>query len=184
MPRFAALLRGVNVGRVNRVPMGELRALLEALGYRDVRTLLNSGNAVFSAGSGGTRAHAEGIGRGLFTRLGIDVPVIVKSAREWAVIEAENALAGQANDASRLLIAVAADAKALAALAPLASLVEPPETWHLGTHAAYLRCPNGSLQSRAGAALLGRQGRAATTRNWATVLKIAALLRDGDAPRR
>ena len=49
MPRFVALLRGVNVGGNKRVPMAELRVALEALGYTNVRTLLNSGNAVFDS---------------------------------------------------------------------------------------------------------------------------------------
>lgn len=47
MPTFVALLRGVNVGKSKRVPMGELRALLSGMGYTGVATLLNSGNAVF-----------------------------------------------------------------------------------------------------------------------------------------
>lgn len=50
MPRFVALLRGVNVGKGKRVPMAELRKVLTALDYRDVQTLLNSGNAVFESG--------------------------------------------------------------------------------------------------------------------------------------
>ena len=179
MPRFAALLRGVNVGRGNRVPMAAFRTLLETLGYRDVRTLLNSGNAVFTATTCASRSHAGRIRRELAGRLALDVPVIVKSAAEWAAIEEENALAHRATDASRLLIAFTPDAKGLATLAPLASLVESPERWHCGAHAAYLWCPNGSLQSKAGAALLGKQGRAATTRNWSTVRKIGALLREG-----
>ena len=48
MPTFIALLRGINVGKAKRVPMAELRALLAGLGYGDVQTLLNSGNAVFT----------------------------------------------------------------------------------------------------------------------------------------
>ena len=161
--------------------MGELRSLLESLGYRDACTLRNSGNAVFTAGAGRASVHADRIRSALARRLSVDVPVIVKSAGEWAAIEAGNALANRTSEASGLLIAFAADAKALETLAPVASLVEAPESWHLGTHAAYFWLPNGSLQSKAGAALLGRQGRAVTTRNWATVLKIGALLRDGEA---
>ena len=49
MPLYVALLRGVNVGRAKRVPMADWRALLEELGCEGVRTILNSGNAVFRA---------------------------------------------------------------------------------------------------------------------------------------
>ena len=162
--------------------MSEFRALLEELGYRKVRTVLNSGNAVFTARAGAARVHADRIRDELNARLGVDVPVIVKSAVEWAAIEAENALAARAVDASRLLIAFAADAEALATIAPIGSLVESPESWHFGAYAAYLWCPSGSLQSNAGVALLGKQARAATTRNWATVVKIGALLRMPNRP--
>ena len=55
-------------------------------------------------------------------------------------------------------------------------MTRPPEKFLLGRHAAYLWCPNGILESRAAEALLGRAGRAATSRNWSTVGKIAALL--------
>ena len=44
-----ALLRGINVGKAKRIAMADLRALVESLGYSDVRTLLNSGNIVFVA---------------------------------------------------------------------------------------------------------------------------------------
>lgn len=44
--RQVALISGINVGRAKRVAMSELRALVEGLGYRNVRTLLNSGNVV------------------------------------------------------------------------------------------------------------------------------------------
>jgi len=178
MPGFVALLKGVNVGRSNRVPMAELGALLEALGCTKVRTLLNSGNAIFLSRTGGPRVHAERIHRELALRLGVDVPVIVKSAKQIADIVAGNILAAQTTDASRLLVAFTSDAKSLENLDALASLVKSPERLHLGEHAAYLWCHDGILQSKAGSALLGKFGQAATTRNWATVLKIRAMLCD------
>lgn len=65
---------------------------------------------------------------------------------------------------------------AAASLAPLAALVRPPERFLLGSHAAYLHCAGSILESQAGEALLGKAGRAATTRNWATTLKLQALI--------
>lgn len=52
MPRFVALLGGVNVGKAKRVPMADVRALLPGLEYAGVATLLNGGNAVFDAAKG------------------------------------------------------------------------------------------------------------------------------------
>jgi uncharacterized protein (DUF1697 family) len=61
------------------------------------------------------------------------------------------------------------------------ALVVPPERFALGKNAAYLLCASGILESKAGEALLGGAGGAATTRNWATVLKLRALARKPDA---
>ena len=49
MPCYLALFRGINVGKARRIAMADLRALLEDLGFTQVKTLLNSGNAVFTA---------------------------------------------------------------------------------------------------------------------------------------
>lgn len=75
MTSFVALLRGVNVGRGNRLPMADLRAQLAALGYTNVRTLLNSGNAVFDRGSRSANAHAIRIRAAIVEKLGVDIPV-------------------------------------------------------------------------------------------------------------
>ena len=93
MPAFVALLRGVNVGKAKRVPMAEFRGLLSGLGYTGVETLLNSGNAVFRASAGTPARHAASIAAALSSRLGVDVPVVVKSAKELAAIVAENPIA-------------------------------------------------------------------------------------------
>ena len=172
MSRVVVLLRGVNVGKAKRVPMAEFRALLDELGFSDARTLLNSGNAVCEAPAGATSTQARRIHDALVARLAVDVAVIVKSAAEVAAIVRVNPFATQVTDPSRLLVAFAPDAEALASLAPVAA----PDAFVVGTHAAYLWCPDGILSSKAGEALLGKAGRQVTTRNWATVLKLVALL--------
>jgi hypothetical protein len=79
--RFVVLLRGVNVGKGNKVPMAEFRAALESLGHHHVRTLLNSGNAVFSSTSRSDSKLASVIAKAVEERFGVVTPVIVKSAR-------------------------------------------------------------------------------------------------------
>lgn len=176
MNRFVVLLRGVNVGGGRRVPMVEFKALLEDLGFSAVSTLLNSGNAVYSARSGQPGVHARKIHEALLARVGVDTPVIVKSAADFEAIAGENKLAASAGDLSRLLVAFTASAAALEALAPLSSLSASPERFQLGKHAAYLWCPDGILESKAASALLGKAGRDATTRNWGTFSKLYALV--------
>jgi uncharacterized protein (DUF1697 family) len=175
VPRFIALLRGVNVGKAKRVPMADFRALLLGLGCTEVATLLNSGNAVFSAAGTSATKHAANIAAAIAAQLGVEVPVIVKSAREMAAAVGENIIAGPVIDPSRLLVAFTPNAEVLAGLAALAPLVEPPERFVIGHHAAYLYCAAGILESKAAEALLGRLGKAVTTRNWATTQKLHAL---------
>lgn len=175
MPTCIALLRGINVGQAKRVPMETLRQLLAGLGCTHVHTLLNSGNAVFQAPGRPGAALARAIEQALADQLGLAVPVIVKTARQLASIVAESPFAPGSADASRQIVAFAPDAASLATLQRIAPLVQPPDTLVIGQHAAYLHCPQGVLASPAGAALLGPAGQAATTRNWATTLKLQAL---------
>lgn len=181
MPTFVTLLRGVNVGKAKRVPMAELRTLLSRLGYTRVATLLNSGNAVFHAARGRPAKHSADIAAAIFTQLKVAVPVIVKSASELAAIISESPITPAADEHRRLLVAFAQDTKGLSSLAAIESLVVPPDRFAVGKNAAYLLCATGILESKAGKALLGRTGKLATTRNWATVLKLQALARGSDA---
>jgi uncharacterized protein (DUF1697 family) len=181
MPAFIALLRGVNVGKANRVPMAEFRRLLEDLGYTKVVTLLNSGNAVFHAARGTPAKHGADIAATLLRHLKVNTPVIVKSGRELAAIVDECPFAPPEAEHSRFLVAFTQQTRDLAALDHVAHLVQPPERFAVGKHAAYLHCANGILESKAGAALLAKLGRTATTRNWATVSKLRTLASDPSA---
>lgn len=177
MTTYVALLRGVNVGKAKRVPMADWKALMAGLGYANIRTLLNSGNAVFEAkGKRSVATHAANIRKTLLDNLGVDAAVVVKSAEDLKRIAAANPWAKEALDASRLLVAFAPDAVTLAGLAPVAERVEGADRFHVGPDAAYLWCPDGILESPAAAALLGKAGRAVTTRNWATVGKLLTMV--------
>ena len=181
MPQFVVLLRGVNVGKGNRVPMAAFRMLLEAQGFAEVRTLLNSGNAVFHSASRSAASHAKAIGARLQESLGVSVLVVVKSSAEFLTVVAENPLALPEKDHSRFLVAFAQGDAATQGLSALQPMLQPPERFHIGNHAAYLHCADGILESKAGSALLGKLGREVTTRNWATVLKLKELLGSGVA---
>ncbi len=176
MPQFVVLLRGVNVGKGNRVPMAAFRMLLESQGFSEVRTLLNSGNGVFRCAARSAANHAKAIGARLQDRLGVSVLVVVKSSAEFLTAVAENPFLLPEKDHSRLLVAFAQNEAAIQALSVLLPMLQPPERLHIGSHAAYLHCAGGILESKAGSALLGKLGREATTRNWATVLKLKGQL--------
>ena len=180
MSTYIALLRGINVGKAKRVPMAQLRELLTGLGYDAVETLLNSGNAVFQAKRGSELSHAKAISAAMQQHFGFEVPVIAKSAQTLGHVVAENPFVHETVDHSKLLVAFASEAQALAGLRSLESLVSPPERFAVGGSAAFLYCANGILESQVAAAMLGKAGKAVTTRNWSTTLKLHALAQGGD----
>lgn len=181
MPTFVVLLRGVNVGKAKRVPMADFRATLLELGCTKATTLLNSGNAVVEHTRTTSQALATKVATALAARFGFEVPVVVKSGTELRAVIAANELVVPEADHSRLLVAFAQSHEAIASLERLSTLVSPPERFLVREHAAYLHCPHGILESKAAEALLGKTGKAVTTRNWATVLKLHALAQQGAA---
>lgn len=167
--RCIALWRGINVGKAKRLAMADLKALLTGLGATNVTTVLNSGNAVFDTKK---RLDAGKIRAAVLAQLGVDAAVILKTATEWAAIAAPHGLA-EADDPSRLLVAITADAAALPAAAAITA--QGDERFVVTPHAAYLWCAHGILDSKAAVTLLKKLGDTGTTRNWATVQKLNAL---------
>jgi len=152
-----ALIRGINVGRAKRVAMADLRAIVEDLGYRDVRTLLNSGNIVFTASGHSAVNSADCIEAALSTRL---------------TIVDDNPLGDFASDPSRLLVAFLRNPEDLTRLDPLLEQDWKDEVLALGVGVAYLWCPNGIIASRLVKAVGRVLGDNMTTLNWATVMKL------------
>ncbi len=169
-----ALLRGINVGKAKRVSMEDLRGLLSGLGYGDVRTLLNSGNAVFEDPAG-AKDGAAVIEKALQKKLGIGCRVMVVSAADLAVIVRQNPLVQVADNPSRLHVAVPRARGDLAALRPLQDQPWGEERLAVGAAAAYLWCPRGVIESKLVKAVDRTLGDSVTMRNWATVLKLSRM---------
>jgi uncharacterized protein (DUF1697 family) len=169
--RQIALLRGINVGGNKKVEMARLRALLEELGYRDVRTYVNSGNVVFS-GPKRSEGHLEAA---IADTFGFDVPVILRSRDEIAEVLALNPLRDVATDpAKHLVIFCAADASTDLNPADFA-----PETFHVRGREVFLWAPAGIRDSPLAKLLATKSlGEKSTARNWRTVERLLALADD------
>lgn len=182
--RYIALIRGINVGRAKRVAMADLRKLIDDLGYRDVRSLLNSGNVVFAADGVAPAAAAAAIEEQMVLKLGVAARVLVLSREELATVLAENTLLGQASDHARLLVFILGDAGMRTAVAPLCERGWGDEALAVGQRAAYVWCPDGVLASAAATALGKELGDNTTARNWNTLCKLYALCNEpATAPR-
>ena len=103
-----ALVRGINVGRGNRVSMADLRALMADLGHTHVRTLLNSGNLLFKSKGRSVAKIGAGIQAGITAECGFSAAVMVMTAQELNRIVAENPLLPSVKDHAKHLVAFVA----------------------------------------------------------------------------
>ncbi len=179
MATHVALLRGINLGKAKRVSMAELRALVESLGYHDVRTLLNSGNVVFTAPGVASAEAAARIERALPERTGVSARVLVVPTEAVTGTVAANPLAAVATDPARYFVGFVGDPADLRRLAPLADRDWSPERLVVGEHAAYLWCPEGFTPSKLVAEVTRALQGGVTMRNWTTTTKLQALAAGG-----
>lgn len=174
--RCVALIRGINVGRAKRVAMADLRALVEDLGYKHVRTLLNSGNVIFETSQASAGAAASRIEAALAKRLNVSARVTVLTAAEIATVVLENPLLKFAGEPSRLLVAVITNPEDRSRLKPVLAQDWSPDVLAIGARVAYMWCPAGSMASKLAEAVGRALGDGVTTRNLATMTKLHALM--------
>ncbi|MGH9303692.1 MAG: DUF1697 domain-containing protein [Acidimicrobiales bacterium] len=103
MQTWVCLLRAVNVGSHNKVPMAALRKAMEAAGFEEVRTYLQSGNLVARSAFGDPFEVGEDVARLVRSELGVDTPVIVRGASELAGVVEKNPFIEAARDRPRFL---------------------------------------------------------------------------------
>jgi uncharacterized protein (DUF1697 family) len=177
------LLRGINVGGHAKVSMADLRDLLAGLGFRDARTLLQSGNVVFSGRARGGAALEGRLEKETFERLGLRTAFLVRSPAEWADVVARNPFPNEAkHDPGRLLVMFLKSAPEPNAVEALRAAVRGPEIIRAGGQHLYISYPDGVGRSKLTGTLIEKKlGTAGTARNWNTVLKLGALA-GGAAP--
>ncbi|MDQ1391642.1 MAG: hypothetical protein QOF30_619 [Acidimicrobiaceae bacterium] len=180
MPVYIAMLRGINVTGHNKVPMKDLRALVEALPADDVGTYVQSGNVVFESRGGDAARIAHDIEARIQAQLGLDVAVVVRTSDELDQVRSGNPFLTGGRDHARLYVTFLAAlpgpdrVRAMEAVAPAAA---PDECRLLGHH-VYLHCPDGYGRTKLNNAFFERKlAVTATTRNWRTVTNLAEMAR-------
>src|ERR1700685_970833 len=103
--RYAALLRGINVGGNKKIPMAALRELMQGLGYADVVTHLQSGNAVFSSPDRPPQTLAGGIAERITSEFAMDVKVVIRTGSELADVVKRSPLPDGPENPSRFFVA-------------------------------------------------------------------------------
>ena len=174
--RQALLLRGVNVGAHNRIPMPSLRELLTVAGFADVRTYLQSGNVVLCSDASPDQLARE-CQRRISESYGLDIEVLARTGEELAAVVRRNPLAEVAVDPKRYQVSFCSAEPAQEVLDRLSSLAVAPERFVAVGRELYAWHPGGVARSRLWAELGGRRlGVAATARNWSTVTKVLQMI--------
>lgn len=170
MTRRILLLRGVNVGGANRLPMAAFRAMLADIGLLSPRTLIASGNAVFD--DPGLPDLAGRLAAALATRFGLNPDLFLLTLAELEAIRAANPFAPEAAaDGSKVHVFFLARPTILP---PETATLTTTERLHLTAAALYLHAPDGIGRSRLAERLPRLLAVPATARNWNTVTALAA----------
>ncbi|MCI4064535.1 DUF1697 domain-containing protein [Micromonospora sp. R77] len=174
--RYAALLRGVNVGST-RLAMADLRRLVADLGHTDVRTYLQSGNVVFGSPVTDPVELARGIERVLADELGLRVPVLVRSGAELAAVTTASPYAKQQDDPTRLLVAFLSAPPPAARVAELTAPTGENVEYTVDGREIHLHFPDGGYGRTkfTNTHLEKKLGVVATTRNWKSVCALRDL---------
>jgi uncharacterized protein (DUF1697 family) len=170
---YAALLRGVNVGGHHKLPMDELRAVVEAAGGRRVSTYIQSGNAVFQAAPSRLAALTTAIADGIEERRGFRVPVIIRAIDDLRAAVDANPF-GVA-DPRALHVGFFADTPAPAAVAELEPERFAPDRFEIRGREVFFHYPNGMGRSKLTLTYFKRLRTECTVRNWNTVHALIAL---------
>jgi uncharacterized protein (DUF1697 family) len=176
LPTYVALLRGVNVGGKNLLPMKDLTCLFGDAGCAGVRTYIQSGNVIFSASQAKAQKLPDRISKAIADRFGYRTPVVLRRAEELGETIRNNPFlhAGASENFLHVMfLGSQPDAGAIAALDPDRS---PPDAFVVRGREIYLQCPNGAGTTKLTNAWFdSRLSTISTGRNWRTVLKLFEL---------
>ena len=176
MTRYALLLRGINVGRAHRVPMADLRDLLQTEGHGAVRTLLQSGNVVLDSDLPPAEL-VPSVEQAMERRFGFPIPTVVRTADELLAVVAKDPLGDVATDPTRYVVFFFSGEVPPELDERLRAVDPADDVYRIEGRELYLWCPKGQLESPLATAIgKHRGGPVGTARNWATVGKLADLL--------
>jgi uncharacterized protein (DUF1697 family) len=188
MASHVALLRGINVGGRNKVPMADLREVVASLGHTGVSTYIQSGNVLFSTAEEDTAKLAAALESAIEERFGIWSSVVVLSRDELAQVLAANPYPDEPNPKMVHVVFLNAELpgsllKRISAAESAAAAKGSRDTAQLAGQALFLHTPDGFGTSELAQNVFkiialpkkSRPGLAATARNWATATKLLSL---------
>jgi uncharacterized protein (DUF1697 family) len=177
---YIALLRGVNVGGKHKLPMKELVEICCAAECGNVCTYIQSGNVVFTASTSVAGRLALVLARKIEARFGFPVPVVLRSHEQLAQVAKNNPFLRAGKPESSLHVSFLADAPPAESIATLDPKRSAPDEFRVVGSEIYLHLPNGAGNSKLTNAYFdSRLKTVSTSRNWATVMKLLEMSREG-----
>jgi uncharacterized protein (DUF1697 family) len=177
MKPFIALLRGINVGGRNRLPMRELVEVLEGLGLRNVKTYIQSGNVVFQSETVDALELAAKMGAAINERHGFTPHVFVLELDELKDAIASNPFPEAESEPKMLHLYFLACVPENPDLKTLENIKRDSERFQLKGKVFYLHTPDGIGRSKLAARVEKSLGVAVTARNWRSVRKIMDMVK-------
>jgi uncharacterized protein (DUF1697 family) len=167
---YVALLRGVNVGGNNKLPMADLRAHFGALGFDNVRTLIQSGNVVFESSHVPTCEHIES---SIEDRFAISASIALRTPQDLQRVVDQ--LPDAMTEVGKLYVGFFTTKPAAADVVHLDHERFLPEQFSVSGHEVYMHLPTGMVQTKLPDYLNRRLKVPITFRNWNTVNRILAM---------
>src|ERR1700733_1951404 len=171
-----ALLRGINVGGKNVLPMKDLSGMFSDAGCSNVRTYIQSGNVIFET-PGDAAKVARAITARIEKKLGYRTPIIVRTLEQLAATIRGNPFLKAGAIEKTLYVYFLAESPNARAIAGLDPARSAPDAFHVRGQEIYLHLPNGMGNSKLTNAYFdSKLSTICTARNWAPVLKLAAMM--------
>ena len=176
MTTHVALLRGINLGAKNKVPKQTLIDVFGEAGALETRTYIQSGNVLFQSDDDRVDGIAEAVSAAIHDRLGLTVPVLIRSFAELRQTVAANPFVAAGAPPDRLHVMFLSARPALGAVADLDPARGTSDAFAVVDRAVYLHLPNGAARSKLTNDWFDRRlGVVSTNRNWGTTLKLLGL---------
>ena len=176
-PGYAALLRGVNVGGKNKLPMRELSTMFSDAGCTDVVHYIQSGNVLFHASASVSERIAAVIEERVQARFGFTPPVVVRTKRELASVVLENPFVARGEDKAKLFVMFLADRPSAARIAELDPQRSPGDEFVVRGKDIFMCLGAGAAKTKLTNDYFDRRlATTSTSRNWRTVQKLLELL--------
>jgi len=175
-----ALLRGINVGGKNKLPMKELAALFGNAGCSTVRTYIQSGNVVFEADAEVAGRVPTEISLRIVERFGYTVPVVMRTSKELRAALDDNPFLAEATDPEHLHVGFLAQAPSPEGLASLDRARSEVDSFCVVGREVYLHVPGGMGRTKLTTDYFDRRlGTVMTVRNWRTVNALLDMVEAG-----